>query len=122
MKIIRLLLTLAFGSVIGFFLCQLLPRNSPFAYVLVTNNASSTAQTVRIESKGGEIYLLENLEVGASKPVRLCTYGESGYMVKVVFANGKTLQDEQYIESGYKLVERLTDDKIEPEYNLKGAY
>jgi hypothetical protein len=109
-KIVRFLLTVALGGIIG---PLFLPRSKPYAYVLITNNASNTAQTVRIESENGSIYLLENLAIGSSKPVRVFTAGESSYKLTVVFSDGKTLRDERYIESGYKLVERLTDDKIE---------
>lgn len=122
-KIVRFLLTATLGGFIGLIVGLLFPRNDPYVHVLVTNNASVPVQTIRLESKDGGIYLLETLAVGATQPIIVYAAGESSYSLKVIFSNGKTLQGGAgYVEPGYKVAERITDEKIESDYDLKGAY
>jgi hypothetical protein len=100
-----------------------IPRNNPYVSVFITNSTPSSIQTVRLETEDGQIYLLENLGVAETKTVRVFVRGESSYKMKATLGNGITLEGGAgYVESGYKVHEKILDDKIQSDYDFKGVY
>jgi hypothetical protein len=53
------------------------------------------------------------LAKGAVRQIRYSVCGEGGYVVRVVFADGRVLEGrEGYVEAGYVTTERVTADAV----------
>ena len=121
-NISRFLIGAFFGGCAVVIFSFLIPRNDPYVQLSVKNDAENPIQKVRVDS-GGDVYLIENVPVGSFKSLKLYSAGESTFKVTVTFANGKTLQGgSEYVESGYKVTEHVTNEKIESDINLHGIY
>ena len=86
-------------------------KPNPIASIVVTNSSSKTLQSASI-TVGMTTYIVDNIEQKKSKSVNLFVAGEAGYKIKVVFADGDSLINWNYIETGYQIIETVSDTKI----------
>ena len=82
------------------------------AKVTFINNASKYIKVIDIMTSDSSRYVVKNLSVNRSRDVFITVYGESGYTAKIYFDNGDTLKCGAYIESGYSIIENITDQQV----------
>ena len=86
-------------------------KQNPLANIIVTNSSSKIMHTVSI-TVGMTSYIVDNIEPGKNKSVNVYVVGEAGYRIKVNFANGDSLINWNYIETGNKINETVSDTNI----------
>jgi hypothetical protein len=108
--LIGLVILFALGTYIV--LNHLTNRYDGYAKVTFVNNSNTDVKNVNIITNDSIQIKLDRIEIGDSKIVHIPVSGEGEYKADIFFTNGDTLFCGAYIESGYKITETITDDKI----------
>ena len=114
MKILKKLIFLIVGFVVGFFFMLYLRNSNPSLVEITFSNESSLvlSKIVVHDYKLGNNYLIENLKPNDSALINIYVNGEIGFNIISVFENGDTLFSGGYAESGYKDIYAVKNDSI----------
>ena len=114
MKILKKLIFLIIGFVIGFlFMLYLRNTNPSLAQITIANESSLILSKVIVHDDNLENnYLIENLKPNDSALIKLYVNGENGFKIISVFENGDTIYSGGYAESGYKDNYIIKNDSI----------
>ena len=119
-NIIKIISILFIGFLFGVISILLIHNKAPFAYITLNNNSAKDIKFVKIINESKEnIQLVEDIKVNNSKKLKFYVAGESGYSIEVMFKDGSTIyREEQYIETGYRITEKIKSDKIESDFSF----
>jgi hypothetical protein len=117
--LIGLGLSAAFGGgVVGW----LALRSIPPVKVVVRNTSEKAIAAVRVEHERG-VETIQNLARGEARTIQFMAGGETSYTLRVRFADGSEVSgNPQYAESGYEIVETVTDSGIKSDVRLPTRY
>lgn len=88
-----------------------------FAQITLKNNSGQAIKRVILVPERGEVLVQKNILKGSFAVFRLPVGGESSYKLKVQLEDGKVLEGGAgYVESGYRILETVTDQKIDSRY------
>ena len=119
-NIIKIISILFIGFLFGVISMLLIHNQAPFAYIALNNNSDKDIKFVKIINESKEnIHLIEDIQVNKSKKIKLYVAGEAAYSMEVIFKDGSTISHEaRYVETGYRITEKIKSDKIESEFNV----
>lgn len=100
----------AFSLAVGIILGMMFKPN-PLATIEFKNLSNKHVASVSI-TVGMTTYVLRDIEQNSKKSLNVFVAGEAGYDIKVLFANGDTLANWNYIETGSSISEVISDASI----------
>ncbi|MCK9410319.1 MAG: hypothetical protein M0R68_14425 [Bacteroidetes bacterium] len=106
--IVIVVFSIAIGVMIGIWI-----KPNPLATITIANISNKAVHSVNV-TVGMTSYIISDIEQHKSKSVNVFVAGEAGYSIKVLFANGDTLVSWNYIETGQKLNESISDTSVVP--------
>ena len=73
---------------------------------------------IKVTTSDGYFEVLKALGPGGIANLDVTVVGEAGYTISVGYSDGRTLNEEHYVESGYAITHLVHPDRIESDVNL----